>query len=122
MKKVITETTRSLRKNQTEAEELLWKHIKGRQLGRKFRRQYPIQLNNIGRRSFIVANFYCRDVRLIIELDDGIHSERKDHDGSRDWLAEAHGYQILRFSNDDVLHNISHVIMKIACTINYEIV
>lgn len=120
MKKVITETARSLRKNPTAAEELLWNHIKDRQLGKKFRRQHPLQFKIKSRKTFIVADFYCRESRLIIELDGTIHEQYKEYDSTRDGIAESYGYKTLRFTNDEVQNNIKHVIARITSVINQE--
>jgi very-short-patch-repair endonuclease len=60
---------RTLRKGPTDAERLLWKHLRMRQLvSYKFRRQQPIG-------SYIV-DFVCFEKKLIIELDGGQHTEQ----------------------------------------------
>ena len=60
----LTNKARSLRKNQTDVEQLVWKHLRNRQLyNYKFRRQFPIEP--------YVADFACLELKLIIELDGG---------------------------------------------------
>lgn len=118
MKNIITETVRYLRNNPTHAEKSLWKHIKGRQLGKRFVRQKPIKFSIYGHTTFIIADFYCGEIGLIIEINGEIHAHRKEQDDSRDWTAEAYGYKTLRFSNDEVLNNIQYVLQKILTAIN----
>ena len=74
---------RELRKHSTDAERLLWRHLRSRQVaGHKFRRQQPLG-------SFFV-DFVCLEKRLIIELDGGQHNESAQavYDSRRsEWLA-----------------------------------
>ena len=96
---------RVLSQNSTDAEIRLWHHLRSRALGNfKFVRQVPI-----GR---YVADFVCREQRLIIELDGGQHAT-DPRDVLRDrWLAE-HRYIVLRFWNNDVLSNTDGVLETI---------
>jgi adenine-specific DNA-methyltransferase len=90
-----------LRRNQTEAEKLLWRHLRNRHLsGYKFRRQYPVG-------SFI-ADFYCPQRKLVIEVDGGQHfcEKGKKYDAQREQYLSSLGIRTLRFSNLDVLKNI----------------
>ena len=89
----------------TDAERLIWEHLRNRQLeGFKFRRQA-----NIG--AFIV-DFLCVEAQLIVEIDGGQHSPERD-DPRSTWL-EAQGYRILRFWNHEVTENIDGVLQTIA--------
>jgi very-short-patch-repair endonuclease len=86
---------RSLRRETTVAETMLWRSLRARKLdGLKFRRQVPI-----GR---YVADFLCAEDRFIAELDGAPHEnkERHEHDATRDAWLRAHGYRVLRLSND----------------------
>ena len=87
---------RTLRKKSTDAERLLWKHLRMRQLSAyKFRRQQPIG-------SYII-DFVCLEKKLIIELDGGQHTEQSAYDEERSaWLQER-GYRVLRFWNHELL-------------------
>lgn len=87
---------RTLRKKSTDAERLLWKHLRMRQLGAyKFRRQQPI--------GAYIVDFVCLEKRLIIELDGGQHTEQVEYDEKRSaWLRER-GYRVLRYWNHEVL-------------------
>ncbi len=93
-----TAFARSLRREMTVAESILWRALRGCQCeGLKFRRQVPI-----GR---YVADFLCVEHRLIVELDGPPHEneEQRRHDASRDaWLRE-HGYRVLRIGNELVI-------------------
>jgi very-short-patch-repair endonuclease len=95
-----------LRRNQTYAEKLLWSILRNRQLlETKWRRQYPI--------GNYVIDFHCAQCQLIIELDGDYHVYRKKSDNQRSaWLVEK-GYHVVRFTNRDVIHNISGVIDRI---------
>ncbi|MEO1045085.1 MAG: DUF559 domain-containing protein [Pseudomonadota bacterium] len=106
VEKRLTGTARKLRRDVTEAEKLLWSRLRARQLDNtKFVRQFPI--------GNAVADFACRSVRLVIELDGGQHSEN-EADEARTKLIEAHGYQVVRFWNNDVIENIEGVLETIA--------
>jgi very-short-patch-repair endonuclease len=104
--KHVTLLSRKLRNNMTESEKILWAKISKKQLnGLKFRRQFPI-----GR---YIADFYNHERKLIIEIDGSIHNEQKDYDKNRENNLEAHGYSIIRFTNDEVINNIDLVLEKI---------
>jgi len=93
-----TAFARSLRREMTVAETILWRSLRGGQCGGlKFRRQVPI-----GR---YVADFLCVEHRLVVELDGPPHEdeEQKRHDASRDaWLRER-VYRVLRLGNELVI-------------------
>ncbi len=102
------EFTRQLRRSSTDAENLLWRHLRGRQLGGlKFRRQHPL--------SPYVLDFYCEGKRLAVEVDGGQHfsAEGVQRDQMRDaWLAKK-GIQVLRFSSREVLLELEAVLTQI---------
>lgn len=100
--RLATRKAKRLRKNLTEAESKLWRHIRLRQLGGfKFRRQHPV--------GPYVLDFACPEKKLAIEVDGGQHSECADYDSRRSAYLETHGYKVLRFWNSDVLKNIAAV-------------
>jgi very-short-patch-repair endonuclease len=99
--------SRSLRRSQTEAETLLWKHLRDRRLcGHKFRRQHPF--------SPYIADFYCAEKSLIVELDGSQHLQQKEYDTERTRFLNAKGNTVLRFWNDEVLKNINGVLKTIS--------
>ncbi|PDW03742.1 endonuclease domain-containing protein [Candidatus Viridilinea mediisalina] len=103
---------RQLRHDQTESEALLWEQLRGRRLdGWKFRRQHPVD-------RFIV-DFYCAEQRLVIEVDGSIHTqaEQAAYDVERSLLLQAAGYRLLRFSNEQVCHEMPMVLHTIRATL-----
>jgi len=99
---------RRLRRDQTDAERTLWSRLRSKQFGgAKFCRQQPI--------GPYIVDFINFDIRLVVEIDGGQHSEeemrKKDEDRTM-WLRER-GYQILRFWDNEVLQNVDGVLEKI---------
>jgi very-short-patch-repair endonuclease len=96
----------NLRKRSTDAEQIIWKHLRNRSIeGTKFRRQ---QLFG----SYIV-DFLSVEKKLIIELDGGQHADANCGDAERDVFIKGEGYQVLRFWNNDVLKNTEGVLETI---------
>ena len=95
-----------LRKNQTDAERLLWNRLRNRQLCNcKFRRQHEIG-------SYIV-DFICLESKLIIELDGSGHILKKEHDANRTNYLESLGYNVIRFWNNEVVQELDNVLNAI---------
>jgi len=93
-----TPKSRSLRKATTEAERLLWSHLRNRNFdGFKFSRQYSI--------GPYFADFVCREASLVVEVDGGQHSD-SEYDAARDGFMNIAGYSVLRFWNSDVVGNL----------------
>ena len=89
---------RDLRRNLTDAERALWRHLRQRQIaGLKFRRQHPID--------HYILDFVCLEARLVIELDGGQHADRQGEEQERTAWLKARGYRVLRFWNTQVLGN-----------------
>ena len=106
MTKASPKTARRLRRNQTDAERLLWFRLRDRRLaGWKFRRQFPIDR--------YIVDFFCADARLIIELDGGQHAVQTNADVARTKILEAMGCLVLRFWNNDVISNIEGVLEEV---------
>jgi very-short-patch-repair endonuclease len=100
---------RQLRREQTDAEKLLWYCLRSRQLcDLKFRRQYPL--------GPYVLDFYCHEYKLGVELDGGQHYESAgiQHDEERQVFLISHSIHTLRFSNRDVLQHLESVLLQIA--------
>ncbi|TBO44059.1 endonuclease domain-containing protein [Pedobacter kyonggii] len=99
------EFSKALRKNQTEAEEIMWQCLRNRKiLNFKFRRQHPVHQ--------FIADFYCHEAKLIIEIDGGIHNhhENQEYDQNRTDELKEIGITIIRFTNEDVNNNPNEVI------------
>ena len=94
-----------LRNGAPKAEILLWRYLKGKQVGGyKFRRQYSI--------GGYVVDFYCPELRLVIEVDGLTHyvnDEVKIYDKKRQDYIESLGINFLRFTNSDIYNNIDGV-------------
>ena len=92
---------RALRRDPTDAERALWRHLRaGRLNGLKFRRQHPIPP--------YIADFCCASAKLVIELDGSQHSEETDRVRSR--YLQSQGWRVLRFWGHDVLARIEAVV------------
>jgi very-short-patch-repair endonuclease len=103
------QNARELRQRQTQAEEKLWSLLRNRQLnGKKFRRQHAM--------ADFVADFYCNECKLALELDGNAHvnTESKENDRSRSASLNQLGITVLRFWNYEVLKNPDQVLKKIA--------
>jgi len=97
---------KELRKNLTPAEKLLWFELRNRKVANcKFRRQHPINI--------FIADFYCHEKKLIVEIDGEIHSLQKEYDIGRTAEMENYGIKVLRFTNNDVENDMPVVIEKI---------
>ena len=95
-----------LRKQPTESERILWQHLRKRQIGGyRFLRQHPLYYeHNNNDHFFFVPDFYCPEIKLIIELDGGVHLRQKERDENRDKILESRGFKILRINNEDLLN------------------
>jgi len=101
------------RKNQTEAENILWQAIRNKKLGVKFRRQHAIEK--------YVVDFVCLPKKIIIEVDGGYHidNDQIEYDKIRTETFSNLDYSELRFWNEDVIKNLDRVIEEIKYFIAY---
>ncbi len=115
LNKTAISLSRMLRRNQTTAERVFWKKVRNKQFhGLKIRRQHPVFYTLLGKTRFFIADFYCADLNLIIEIDGGIHEKQKYYDTLRsEILATQKQIKIIRFTNDDILKNIDLVLMRL---------
>lgn len=114
-RKSITELSRELRKGQTPEERELWKHLRKRRLGGyRFLRQKPIiYKEETGfKKYFFIADFYCAEKKLVIELDGKYHDFRKYEDYNRDIVLKKLGLKVIRIKNVE-LKKIDKVKQKI---------
>ncbi|MBP6870738.1 MAG: endonuclease domain-containing protein [Bacteroidales bacterium] len=104
---------RELRRNQTESEAITWELVRNRKLdGKKFLRQHPIVYYFYKKPWYFVADFYCAEARLVIEIDGPIHKIQVDYDEQRDFILKQKGLRILRIKNEE-LKDINNVKNKI---------
>jgi very-short-patch-repair endonuclease len=104
----IFEKAKALRNSMTNSELTLWEKLKGKQvLGLRFRPQHPIDI--------FIADFYCHPIKLLIEVDGGIHktTEQKEYDIGRTAELNYWGIEVIRFTNEEVEINIDSVVDKI---------
>ncbi|MEM9340675.1 MAG: DUF559 domain-containing protein [Bacteroidota bacterium] len=110
----VKDFARSLRRNQTKAEGTLWQKLRNRRLsGFKFLRQHPTPYDEGGKQFYFIADFYCHEKKLVIEVDGKIHDFQKDYDEQRDLIMEEQGLEVMRVTNDDVNGNLNEVLERI---------
>ena len=103
----LIERRRFLRRNATSQERRLWHELRNKKLGYKFRRQHSI--------GYYIADFYCYEKKLIIELDGDHHSAQgqKEYDDYRDSVLGELGCVLFRIKNEAVDRDVEGVLMKI---------
>ena len=118
MPDIIKIAARNLRKNMTPAEIKLWEYIrKLKILNKQFQKQKPIFIyeENSWLPRYIIADFYCAESKLIIELDGSIHDIKEILvlDKYKEKLLINLWYKIIRFRNEEIFENIDWVVEKI---------
>ena len=99
----LLKNAKSLRSNQTDAEKKLWYQLRASRFQNlKFKRQKLI--------GNYIVDFVCLEQKLIIELDGGQHAEQIEYDKTRTNFLESEGYEVLRFWNNQVLHELEGVL------------
>ena len=99
---------RDLRQSLTKTEKILWEYLRNRKLdGLKFRRQHPIDK--------FIADFYCHEKKLVVELDGTVHEEKvnEDYDKARTYELTGLGIKVIRFRNHEVENDIEMVLKQI---------
>ena len=104
--KRLTITARQLRKSMTPQEKKLW---------HKFLKDYPIRILRQKVIMRFIADFYCKQANLVIEIDGGQHlsDEATEKDKERTIMIESLGLKVIRFSNEDIDNNINDVCKRI---------
>lgn len=100
---LLKENAHRLRNNMTEGERCLWQYLKGRVRGFRFRRQFII--------GSYIADFACVKAHLVIEIDGAYHNTETQQlrDAARTEVINKFGYQVLRFTNEEVIANTQQV-------------
>ena len=96
---------RTMRREMTPAEAVLWNRVRGGRIGYHIRRQQPL----LG----FVADFYCHGARLAIEVDGSVHDNQQDRDSNRDACLAEIGIKVIRVSNASVFADVDSVIALI---------
>jgi very-short-patch-repair endonuclease len=106
----VQKRAKELRQTMTPAERILWERLRNRQLaGLKFRRQHPVGTS--------IVDFYCAEVRLVIEVDGGVHLGQAEADANRSRELEIQGYRVIRFTNEQIEADLEGVlsVIQAAC-------
>lgn len=96
-KPIIFERAKAMRKEMTQAEMAVWKLLSSKKmLGYRFKAQHPIDI--------FIADFYCHELKLVIEIDGWIHlsKEQKEYDLGREAELENFDIRVIRFRNEEV--------------------
>ena len=103
-RKAHTDLARALRKRATTAERILWRQLRGSQLGVKFRRQVPLE-------GYIV-DFVCFEKKVVVELDGSQHAApvHRQRDVQRDATLARLGFRVLRFWNYEIYDSLDAVL------------
>ena len=104
-----TVRAQKLRNAATSAERLLWNYLGRSQLGAKFSRQMPV--------GPFFADFLCRELGIIIELDGHSHDVQPERDIVRDRYLAEQGFHLMHFTNAEVLGNVEGVVTQIKCVL-----
>jgi len=104
----MTKRVRALRRDTTDAEQMLWHGLRYEQLAWRFRRQHAIPP--------YVVDFACLEARLVVEADGGQHALPGEHE-LRDEALERRGWRVLRFWNNEILENRAGVLQAIAAAL-----
>ncbi len=107
--KILKNFARENRKNQTEAETIIWNEVRNSKLGVKFRRQHSF--------GGYIADFASIPAKLIIEIDGEIHDRKKEYDEIRTKFLNQFGFKVIRFTNDEVKNNLGDVLSIIKSTL-----
>ena len=101
----LKDLARTLRKNSTLSEVILWNHIKNKALGVEFHRQVPMLSH--------IVDFYCHEIKLAIEIDGSSHDHKFDYDKKRQKELERYKVKFIRFSNYEVKRELFSVLLKL---------
>ena len=95
----------------TYCEKIVWLHLRKRQLGYRFLRQYSVDQ--------FVIDFYCPELKLAVEIDGNVHEipEQKEYDIARQNYIEEFGIGFIRIKNEELLGNPNKTFQKIEETI-----
>ena len=105
---------RELRKNQTYAESILWEQLRDRKFhGLKYYRQYPLFFDLLGKETFYIADFYCYEKQLVIEIDGSVHKFKGTQDSRRTEIINLLGINVIRFQNHEIEKELDSVLKKL---------
>jgi len=98
---------RYLRQEETKTEQILWKKLRNKSLGIRWRRQHPIDM--------FILDFYAPEIKLAIELDGSVHKtkENKEYDEERTNYLKYKGIKVIRFWDSEIEKDLENVLAKI---------
>jgi leucyl-tRNA synthetase len=102
---VLKDFSKQNRSNPTAAENILWQEVRNNKLGYKIRRQHAIGI--------FIGDFVCLDKRLVIEIDGEYHLANKEYDVARTAFLKDEGFNVIRFTNEEVIEDIKKVLGEI---------
>ena len=102
----LRQAAKDLRASMTIHERMLWKELRNGRLGRfHFRRQQII--------GAYIADFYCEEAGLVVEIDGPIHGSHREKDRERDRLMASWGLRVLRVTNEEVADDLDGVLKRV---------
>ncbi len=105
---------RELRRRSTPAEQAIWEEVRDRRfLGLKFYRQHPLFVTIGGRETFFVADFYCHERKLAVEIDGKIHDYQQEYDKARTAAINSLGIEVIRVKNEEIERDVKRVLEKL---------
>jgi very-short-patch-repair endonuclease len=108
---------REFRRNQTPSEAVLWEILRNRKLaGKKFYRQHSIIHYYYKRPYYFIADFYCDESKLVVEIDGKIHDNQEEYDTQRTLILKELGIKVVRIKNEELM-DIQTVINKIVANL-----
>ncbi len=106
----ITNRVRCFRRNMTGAEAIVWDAVRNNRIGFKFIREKPFRFVDEGKEIHFIADFYCRECKLIVEIDGEIHNRQEKYDEIRSlFFNYEKDIKCIRFTNDEVTNSIELV-------------
>lgn len=102
---LIKNRQQELKRTPTMAEKLLWEYLRNNKIGHKIRRQHVVDI--------FIADFICLKKKLIIEIDGKIHLRQIENDEVRTTRLKVKGYDVIRFTNEEVISNPEQTAEKI---------
>ena len=106
---LLAERAHFMRHNLTETEQTLWRQLAGSTLGVAFKRQVPVDR--------YIVDFLAPSVKLVVEVDGGIHSARRTRDARRDRALQRLGYQVLRLDAELVRRNVEEAVALVVAAL-----
>jgi len=109
----ITSRVRTFRKNSTKSEDVLWQIVRNSKIGFKIVRQKPIVIDYFNSKRTFIADFYCKEANVVIEVDGGVHAQQKEYDSLRTMVLSQKKLQVIRFTNAEIMSDANETINKI---------